>query len=148
MNISRVMTAALALVLVLCFGAAQAQTVSVTQCLYSGPVGGMAGAAKGEPVRDDLEPGGRAVLLFHKVQTNYDFNNPFKPPIFAEKPTCRFKLDCAVSKQGLKDIGIQTTRQEPGGDANIWTRIGFSIAYKYDDTTRNKTCQIVAIDSL
>ena len=127
---------------------AQARAVAATQCLYSGPVGAMAGGANGEPVRDDVDADGRAVLLVHKVQTNYDFSNPFKTPIFAEKPTCRLKLDCVVSKQGLKDIGIQTTRGEQTGDTNVWTRVGFSIAFKYDNATRNTTCRIVAIDSL
>jgi hypothetical protein len=76
---------------------AQARAVAATQCLYSGPIGAMAGGATGEPVRDDVEPDGRAVLLIHRVQTNYDITNPFKAPTFAEKPTCRLKLDCVVS---------------------------------------------------
>lgn len=127
----------------------QAQkTVAVTQCLFSGPVGAMAGGANGDPVRYDIDADGRAVLIIHKVQTNYDITNPFKAKIFAEKPTCRLKLDCVISKQGLKDIGVQSTRQEQGGDPNIWTRVGFSVALKYDDQARNATCHIVAINSL
>ena len=126
----------------------QARTVAVTQCLFSGPISAMAGGANGDPVRYDIDADGRAVLVVDKVQTNYDVSNPFKAPIFAEKPTCRLKLDCAVSKQGLKDIGVQSTRQEPGGDPNIWTRVGFSVAFKYDDAARNTTCHIAAIDSM
>jgi hypothetical protein len=127
---------------------AQARTVAVTQCLFSGPIGAMAGGATGDPVRYDIDADSRAVLVIHKVQTNYDMSNPFKAPTFAEKPTCRLRLDCVVSKQGLKDIGVQSTRQEPGGDPNIWTRVGFSVALKYDDAARNTTCHIVAIDSM
>ena len=127
---------------------AQTRTVAVNQCLFSGPIGAMAGGANGDPVRYDIDADGRAVLLVHKVQTNYDMSNPFKAPIFAEKPTCRLKLDCVVSKQGLKDIGVQSTRGQPGGDPNIWTRVGFSVAFKYADAARNTTCHIVAIDSM
>jgi hypothetical protein len=127
---------------------AQKETVAVTQCLYSGPIGAMAGGAVGEPVRVDVDGDGRGLLIVHKVQTNYDISNPFKAPIFAEKPTCRLSLDCAVSKQGLKDIGVQSTRREKTGDNNVWTRVGFAVALKYDDQARNATCHIVAIDSL
>lgn len=127
---------------------AQKRTVAVTQCLYSGPIGAMAGGAVGDPVRVDIDGDNRGLLIIHKVQTNYDMSNPFKAPIYAEKPTCRLKLDCAVSKQGLKDIGVQSTRQERTGDNNIWTRVGFSVALKYDDEARNTTCHILAIDSL
>ena len=126
----------------------QGRTVAVTQCLFSGSIGAMAGGANGDPVRYDIDADGRAVLLVHKVQTNYDMSNPFKAPIFAEKPTCRLKLDCVVSKQGLKDIGVQSTRGQPGGDPNIWTRVGFSVAFKYDDAARNTTCHIVAMESM
>ena len=52
------------------------------------------------------------------------------------------------SKQGLKDIGVQSTRQEQTGDNNIWTRVGFSVPLKYDNEARNTTCHIIAIDSL
>ena len=127
---------------------AQARTVASTQCLFSGPIGAMTGGGTGEPVRYDIDADGRAVLIIHKVQTNYDMSNPFKPPVFSERPTCRLKLDCVVSKQGLKDIGIQSTRKEQTGDNNVWTRIGFSVALKYDDDSRNTTCKITAIDSL
>jgi hypothetical protein len=127
---------------------AQARTVAVTQCLYSGPIGAMAGGATGEPLRYEIDADGRALLIIHKVQTNHDFNDPFKPKTFAEKPTCRLKLDCVISKQGLKDIDVQSTRQEQTGDNNVWTRVGFSVALKYDDEARNTTCHIVAIDSL
>ena len=127
---------------------AQARTVAVTQCLYSGPIGTMTGSAVGDPVRYEIDADGRALLIIHKVQTNHDFNDPFKPKILVEKPTCRLKLDCVVSRQGLKDIGVQSTRQEPGGDPNIWTRVGFSVALKYENEARNTTCHIVAIDSL
>jgi hypothetical protein len=94
---------------------AQKRTIAVTQCLYSGPIGAMAGGAVGDPVRFDIDGDDRELLLIHKVQTNYDITNPFKTPIFAEKPSCRLKLDCVVSKQGLKDIGVQSTRQEGTG---------------------------------
>jgi|ERR1700737_2923879 hypothetical protein len=128
---------------------ARDRTVAVTECLYSGPVGAMAGGAVGDPVRTDIDGDSRGVLLIHKVRTNYDMNDPFKPAIYAEKPTCRLKLDCVVAKQGLKDIGVQSTRQEgTGADVNIWTRVGFAVAFKYDDEARNRTCHIVAIDSL
>jgi len=130
------------------FAQAQERTIAVTQCLFSGPVGAMAGGAVGDPVRFDIDGDGRALLLIHKVQTNYDISNPFKAPIFAEKSTCRLKLDCVVSKQGLKDIGVQSTRKEQTGDNNIWTRVGFSVALKYDTEARNTTCHIIAIDSL
>ena len=108
----------------------------------------MGGGATGNPLRYEIDADGRALLIIHKVQTNYDFNDPFKPKTFAEKPTCRLKLDCVISKEGLKDIGVQSTRQEQGSDPNIWTRVGFSVALKYDNETRNTTCHIVAIDSL
>jgi len=124
------------------------RTIAVSQCLYSGPVGAMAGGAVGDPVRFDISEDGRGLLLIHKVQTNYDMNDPFKAPLFAEKPTCRLRLDCVISKQGLKEIGVQSTRQEQIGDANIWTRVGFAIALKYDNEARNTTCHIVGIDSL
>src|SRR5580704_8513314 len=127
---------------------AQARTVAVTQCLYSGPIGAMAGGATGDPLRYEIDADGRALLIIHNVQTNYDFNDPFKPKTFAEKPTCRLKLDCLISKQGLKDIGVQSTRQEQAGDPNLWIRVGFSVALKYDNEARNMTCHIVAIDSL
>jgi hypothetical protein len=127
---------------------ARERTVAVTQCLFSGSVGAMAGGAVGDPVRVDIDGDNRGLLIIHKVQTNYDMSNPFKAPIYAEKPTCRLKLDCAVSKQGLKDIGVQSTRQERTGDNNVWTRVGFSVALKYDDEARNTTCHILAIDSL
>lgn len=120
----------------------------VTQCLFSGPIGTITGNAIGDPLRYDIDADGRALLIIHKVQTNHDFNDPFKPKILAEKPTCRLKLDCVISKQGLKDIGVQSTREEKGGDPNIWTRVGFSVALKYDNEALNKTCHIVAIDSL
>jgi len=127
---------------------AQKRTIAVTQCLYSGPIGAMAGGAVDDPVRFDIDGDDRGLLLIHKVQTNYDITNPFETPIFAEKPTCRLKLDCVISKQGLKDIGVQSTRKEGTGDNNIWTRVGFSVALKYDNEARNTTCHIVAIDSL
>ena len=127
---------------------AQTRTVAVNQCLFSGPIGAMTGGANGDPVRYDIDADGRAVLIVHKVQTNFDFNNPFKPKVFVEKPTCRLKLDCVIAKQGLKDIGVQSTRGEPGGEPNIWTRVGFSVSLKYDDAARNTTCHIVAIDSM
>jgi hypothetical protein len=127
---------------------AQTRTVAVTQCLYSGPIGAMAGGVTSDPVRYEIDADGRALLIIHKVQTNHSFNDPFKPKTFAEKPTCRLKLDCVISKQGLKDIGVQSTRQEQGSDPNIWTRVGFSVALKYDSEARNATCHIVAIDSL
>ncbi len=127
---------------------AQARTVAVTQCLFSGPIGVMTGSAIGDPLRYEVDADGRALLIIHKVQTNHDFNDPFKPKTLAEKPTCRLKLDCVISKQGLKDIGVQSTREEQGGDPNIWTRVGFSVALKYDNEARNTTCHIVAIDSL
>ena len=108
----------------------------------------MAGGVTSDPVRYEIDADGRALLIIHKVQTNHSFNDPFKPKTFAEKPTCRLKLDCVISKQGLKDIGVQSTRQEQGSDPNIWTRVGFSVALKYDSEARNATCHIVAIDSL
>ena len=85
------------------------------QCLFSGPIGTITGNAIGDPLRYEVDADGRALLIIHKVQTNHDFNDPFKPKILAEKPTCRLKLDCLISKQGLKDIGVQSTRQEQGG---------------------------------
>jgi hypothetical protein len=108
----------------------------------------MAGGAVGDPVRFDVSEDSSALLLIHKVQTNYNMNDPFKAPIYAERPTCRLKLDCVISKQGLKEIGVQSTRQEQMGDTNVWTRVGFAIALKYDAEARNATCHIVAIDSL
>jgi hypothetical protein len=127
---------------------AQTRTVAVNQGLFSGPSGAMAGGAHGDPVRYDIDADGRAVLIVHKVQTNFDFNNPFKPKVFAQKPTCRLKLGCVVSKQGLKDVGVQSTRGEPGGEPNIWTRVGFPVAFNYADAACNTTCHIVAIDSM
>jgi hypothetical protein len=127
---------------------AQARAVAVKQCLFSGPIGAMTGGANGDPVRYDIDTDGRAVLIVHKVQTNFDFSNPFKPRVFAEEPTCRLKLDCTIAKQGLKDIGVQSTRGEPGGEPNIWVRVGFSVVFTYDDAARNTTCHIVAIDSM
>lgn len=52
---------------------AQTRTVAVYHCLFSGPSGAMAGGANGDPVRDDIDADGRAVLIVHKVQTNFDF---------------------------------------------------------------------------
>ena len=127
---------------------AQAQKHKVvTECLFSGPVGTMTGSAVGDPVRYEIDKDSRAVLIVHKVQMNHDFNDPFKPKILVEKPTCRLKLDCVISKQGLKDIGVQSTRQE-SSDPNIWTRVGFAVTLKYDNESRNTTCHILAIDYL
>jgi hypothetical protein len=49
---------------------AQNRTIAVTQCLYSGPIGAMAGGAVGDPVRFDIDGDDRGLLLIHKVQTN------------------------------------------------------------------------------
>jgi hypothetical protein len=130
---------------------AQAPAQPITQCLYSGPLPLMAtGRAYDDPIRFDIDADGRGLKFIHKVQTNFEMNNPFKPPILAEKPTCRLKLDCVVSTQGLKNIGVQTTNAGTGvtDDHNAWTRIGFSVAFKYDNEVRNMTCHVVGIESL
>jgi hypothetical protein len=127
---------------------AQAPRQPTAQCLYSGPVA--IGRAYDDPIRFDIDADGRGLKFIHKVQTNFEMNNPFKPPILAEKPTCRLKLDCMVSTQGLENIGVQTTNAGTGmtDDRNAWTRVGFSVAFKYDNEVRNMTCHVVGIESL
>ena len=104
---------------------AQARAVAVKQCLFSGPIGAMTGGANGDPVRYDIDTDGRAVLIVHKVQTNFDFSNPFKPRVFAEEPTCRLKLDCTIAKQGLKDIGVQSTGASQAANPTSGSGSGF-----------------------
>ena len=136
-------------------GLSQAQTPAqpTTQCLYSGGLAAMVtGSAYDDPVRFDLDVDGHGLKLIHKVQTNYEMNNPFKPKVFAEKPTCHLKLDCVVSRQGLKNIGVQTfgagANRPIGSDDNLWVRIGLSVAFKYDNEVRDTTCLVVGIESL
>ena len=54
---------------------AQARTVAVTQCLFSGPIGVMTGSAIGDPLRYEVDADGRALLIIHKVQTNGHSNH-------------------------------------------------------------------------
>ncbi|MBV1703497.1 MAG: hypothetical protein KGQ28_01650 [Hyphomicrobiales bacterium] len=78
----------------------------MTECLYSGPLDEMVFHSSGPPLRFELGAHGRSVIYVHKVQTNFDPGNPFKPALFGERPTCRLKLDCTVAAAGLKSIHV------------------------------------------
>jgi hypothetical protein len=93
--------------------------------------------------RYEVDFDGRALLAIHKVQTNHDFNDPFKSKTFVAKPTCGLKLDCVISKQSLKDIGVQSTRREHGWRSqHMDARWIFPVALKYDNKARNTTCHL------
>ena len=114
-----------------------------TQCMYSGFI--TLEKIFDDPVRFELDADGRGLTFIHKLETSKPFETP---TTFAEKPTCRLKLDCVVSRQGLKNIGVQTVEPPQGTLIRkmVWVRIGFSVAFQYDKD--EKTCHVVGIEEL
>jgi hypothetical protein len=125
---------------------AQAQAPQpATECVYSGEIGF---TDYGDPVRFDLDADGRGLALIHKVEKSKPLD---MTPTVAVKPTCRLKLDCVVSRQGLKNIGVQTVQPPPRSALErdvFWVRIGFSVAFQYDKEADQKTCHVVGIEPL
>lgn len=106
-------------------------------CIYSGAGAFFAFGSSDSPVRYDIDDDDGSVLEFiHNVDRNKDSD---KPARFSERTTCRVKLDCVVSKEGLKGIGVQTSNVMD--TERTW--IGYSVAFKYENAASNLTCHIV-----
>jgi hypothetical protein len=125
---------------------AQAQAPQpATECVYSGEIGL---ADYGDPVRFDLDADGRVLTLIHNVDKASPVNYS---RTVGQQPTCRLKLDCVVSRQGLKNIGVETVQPPPRISLErnvVWVRIGFSVAFQYDKEADKKTCHVVGIEPL
>jgi len=113
-------------------------------CIYSGAEASFAWGSMDSPVRYDIDDDGHGLGFIHNVDKNNDPNGPFKPPSFSERRTCSLKLDCVVSTEGLKSIGVQTSNTMD--TERTW--IGYSVAFKYEDGARNVTCHIVDLKPL
>lgn len=129
--------------------AGAAHAAPAAQCLYSGPLGNMAGRHSGDPpVRLELDADGRSVRLVHKVQTNFDSNDPFKAPVMAERATCRLKLDCVVAREGLKGVSFYVMNPDAPSDENVWVHAGSTVTARYADEARNLSCRVTGVESL